>query len=88
MSLKQYGHSFQDKHLLSRLLLILNPNYPSSSQTGRSRRPTRKKKPIINVVQEQHNSDSDAFSSSSSSSNADHTVTLDLDNVFDGHDDE
>ena len=45
---------FQDKHMLSRLLMLLNPNYASSSQTStRNRRPTRKKKPIINVVEEE-----------------------------------
>jgi len=37
--------------MLSRLLLLLNPNY-STSQTNRKRRPPRKKMPIINVVEE------------------------------------
>jgi len=43
---------FQDKHMLSRLLMLLNPNY-ASSQNNRNRRPARKKKPIINVVEEE-----------------------------------
>ena len=46
----------QDKHLLSRLLLLLNPNYssPSGQQGSRSRSRgggAKKKKPIINVVE-------------------------------------
>lgn len=44
--------SIEDKHLLSRLLLLLNPNY-SSTPGNRNRRPARKKKPIINVVEEE-----------------------------------
>eukprot|EP00094_Tigriopus_californicus_P002300 TCALIF_02220-PB protein Name:"Similar to scube2 Signal peptide, CUB and EGF-like domain-containing protein 2 (Danio rerio)" AED:0.03 eAED:0.03 QI:0/0.6/0.5/1/0.6/0.83/6/66/315 len=46
----EVGGPMRDKHLLSRLLLILNPNYTASP--GRNRRPSRKKKPIINVVSE------------------------------------
>ncbi len=54
---------FQDKHMLSRLLMLLNPNYASSatnSATNRNRRPTRKKKPIINVVEEETWSESES----------------------------
>jgi hypothetical protein len=45
--------SLQDKHMLSRLLMLLNPNYANSQSTNRNRRPARKKKPIINVVEEE-----------------------------------
>jgi hypothetical protein len=42
----------QDKHLLSRLLLLLNPNYaPGSTSGNRNRRPLRRKKPKINVIE-------------------------------------
>ena len=42
---------FQDKHLLSRLLLLLNPNYAPSTSGNRNRRPLRRKKPKINVIE-------------------------------------
>jgi len=42
--------SLEDKHLLSRLLLLLNPNY-SAGSGSRSRRPIRRKKPKINVFE-------------------------------------
>jgi len=50
--------SLEDKHLLSRLLLLLNPNYSSSpGQQSRSRsRGAKKKKPIINVVEGRNDS--------------------------------
>ena len=47
--------SIEDKHLLSRLLLLLNPNYSNlaggGGGGGRNRRPSRRKKPIINVIE-------------------------------------
>ena len=48
--------SIEDKHLLSRLLLLLNPNYSNLAGGGvggggRNRRPSRRKKPIINVIE-------------------------------------
>jgi len=44
--------SLEDKHLLSRLLLLLNPNYaPGSTSGNRNRRPLRRKKPKINVIE-------------------------------------
>ena len=39
---------------MSRLLLLLNPNYsntPGGGVGGRNRRPSRRKKPIINVIE-------------------------------------
>jgi hypothetical protein len=52
---------FQDKHLLSRLLLILNPTLQQQQQSGRGRRPApptgtpKKKRPIIDVVEDNAN---------------------------------
>merc|ERR1719492_259823 len=48
--------SIEDKYLLSRLLLLLNPNYSNlagggGGGGGRNRRPSRRKKPIINVIE-------------------------------------
>ena len=51
---------FQDKHLLSRLLLLLNPNYSATSST-RNRRPSRRKKPKINVIEGTHSGNAEDF---------------------------
>ena len=62
----------QDKHLLSRLLLLLNPNYSATANSRNNRRPSRRKKPKINVIEGMGHSniedfDTHDFSSISSS---------------------
>ena len=57
----------QDKHLLSRLLLLLNPNYSATTNSRNNRRPSRRKKPKINVIEGTH-SNSEDFDHDSSSS--------------------
>jgi len=64
--------SLEDKHLLSRLLLLLNPNYSATANSRNNRRPSRRKKPKINVIEGMGHSniedfDTHDFSSISSS---------------------